>query len=71
MSTATDAYRAARDHLLGLRGQQARAVGEFRWPDVGERFNWAIDWFDAIARGTGGAVARGAAGDEQFPDLLA
>jgi len=21
------------------------------WPDVGEQFNWAIEWFDAIARG--------------------
>src|SRR5690606_22227125 len=27
------------------------AVSEFVWPDFGDRFNWAIDWFDAIARG--------------------
>ena len=47
---ATDAYRASRDQLLALRGQHDRAVTEFRWPDVGERFNWAVDWFDAIAR---------------------
>ena len=33
------------------QGQHDRASAEFRWPDVGERFNWAIDWFDAIARG--------------------
>jgi acetyl-CoA synthetase len=48
--TVTDTYRGARDQLLGLRGQQARAVAEFRWPDLGDRFNWAIDWFDAFAR---------------------
>ena len=32
-------------------GLSTTALREFRWPDVGERFNWAIDWFDAIARG--------------------
>jgi acetyl-CoA synthetase len=46
----TDAYRASRDQLLALRGQHDRAVAEFRWPELGERFNWAVDWFDAIAR---------------------
>jgi acetyl-CoA synthetase len=50
-SDATGAYRAARDQLLNLRGQHERAVAEFRWPEVGERFNWAVDWFDAIAAG--------------------
>jgi acetyl-CoA synthetase len=47
----TRAYRASRDQLLSLRGQHERAVAEFRWPDLGERFNWAADWFDAIAVG--------------------
>jgi acetyl-CoA synthetase len=47
---ATESYRASRDQLLALRGQHDRAVAEFSWPDVGERFNWAVDWFDAIAR---------------------
>ena len=42
--------RAARDQLLGLRTDYATAVAEFRWPDVGERFNWAHDWFDTWAR---------------------
>lgn len=51
MSSVTDRYRAARDELLALRGQHARAAETFRWPDLGERFNWAVDWFDAIARG--------------------
>ncbi len=48
---ATDAYRAARDQLLALRGNHDRAVAEFGWPDLGDRFNWAHDWFDAFARG--------------------
>jgi acetyl-CoA synthetase len=48
--TVTDVYRAARDQLLSLRGEQARAVAEFRWPEVGRRFNWAVDWFDAVGR---------------------
>ena len=50
-STATTAYRAARDQLVSLSGRHDDAMREFRWPDVGERFNWAVDWFDAIARG--------------------
>ncbi len=49
--TATERYRQARDHLLALRGNHEVAVREFVWPDVGERFNWAVDWFDEIARG--------------------
>jgi acetyl-CoA synthetase len=47
---ATESYRAARDQLLDLRGRHADAVGQFRWPDVGDRFNWGVDWFDAVAR---------------------
>src|SRR5690348_7035417 len=50
-TAATTAYRAARDRLLALRGDHDRAVAEFRFPDLGERFNWAHDWFDAMARG--------------------
>ena len=46
-----DAFRAARDGLLDLRGQHARAVEEFRFPDVGDTWNWAVDWFDSFARG--------------------
>lgn len=51
MTRATDAYRASRDQLLDLSGDHERAVAEFTWPDVGPVFNWAIDWFDAIAVG--------------------
>jgi acetyl-CoA synthetase len=47
------AYRAARDQLFSLRGHHERAVAEFQWPEIGDRFNWAHDWFDGIARGNG------------------
>lgn len=50
-SPATQAFRAARDELLALRGRHEEAVASFTWPDVGPEFNWAIDWFDANARG--------------------
>ncbi len=53
-SPATDVYRAARDQLLALRGDHAKAVAEFRWPEFDGPFNWAVDWFDAYARGNDG-----------------
>ena len=46
------AFRAARDELLGLRGQHDRAVETFRWPELGDRFNWGTDWFDSFAAGS-------------------
>ncbi len=48
---ATETYRTARDRLLGLRGRHEEAVASFTWPELPDRFNWAVDWFDAIARG--------------------
>jgi acetyl-CoA synthetase len=51
VSEATEIYRSVRDQLIGLRGQQVLACQTFRWPGFGETFNWAVDWFDAIARG--------------------
>ena len=50
-TTTTEKYRAARDVLQELSQDYGAAVQRFRWPDFGERFNWAVDWFDAIARG--------------------
>src|SRR6476661_5648484 len=50
-SPSTAAYRQARDTLVSLTGSHDEAVRQFAWPDVGEQFNWAIEWFDAIARG--------------------
>lgn len=52
-SPATEAFRAARDQLLGWYGDPDAARERFRWPDVGPRWNWAVDWFDAVARGNG------------------
>ncbi len=50
-TSSTETFRASRDHLFALRGQQLEAVKQFHWPDLGAQFNWAIDWFDAIGRG--------------------
>ena len=48
--TATERFRAARDFLLETRLDYDRAVREFAWPRL-DHFNWALDWFDVIARG--------------------
>ncbi|MCW2515421.1 MAG: acsA 2 [Mycobacterium sp.] len=45
------AYREARDVLLGCYGDHDAAADRFAWPDLGESFNWAVDWFDTVARG--------------------
>jgi acetyl-CoA synthetase len=45
------ALMTARDQLIALRTEYDRAVAEFRWPDVGQRLNFAHDWFDPLARG--------------------
>jgi acetyl-CoA synthetase len=37
--------------LLRHRDDYDAAVAAFRWPDVGDRFNWALDWFDHVAAG--------------------
>ncbi|GAA1500132.1 AMP-binding protein [Streptomyces synnematoformans] len=41
-------FRSARDFLLRQREDYAAARAGFSWPRP-ERFNWALDWFDAIA----------------------
>jgi len=43
-------FLAARDYLLAMRGRYADAYASFRWPAL-ERFNWALDYFDPMARG--------------------
>ena len=45
----TTAFLACRDLLLNARTDYARAVREFRWPAL-QLFNWALDYFDCIAR---------------------
>lgn len=49
-SHSTQAFRAARDFLLQHRDDYATAYAKFQWPML-EKFNWALDWFDAIAAG--------------------
>ncbi|MFQ4147893.1 AMP-binding protein [Arthrobacter sp. LAPM80] len=45
----TEEFRTARDSLLEMRMDNARAQKEFTWPRFTE-FNFALDWVDAIAR---------------------
>ncbi|WP_372410461.1 AMP-binding protein [Streptomyces luteireticuli] len=43
-------FRAARDFLLGHRADYEAACEGFVWPRP-TTFNWALDWFDPLARG--------------------
>ncbi len=47
--TELQRFLAARDFLLAHRTDYAAAVAGFQWPSLA-RFNWALDYFDAIAR---------------------
>ncbi len=49
MHPDTDAFLAARDALRGARSYE-EACAAFRWPDL-TQFNWALDYFDPLARG--------------------
>lgn len=46
-------FRDARDRLVELREDAATAVAAFTWPRF-EHFNFALDWFDAVAAGPRG-----------------
>jgi acetyl-CoA synthetase len=48
-SSPTQAFREARDFLLAQRGRHDAACAGFRWPQL-QHFNWALDWFDVLAR---------------------
>src|SRR5271165_3546658 len=48
-ASPTAAFRAARDLLLSYRDDYESARRKFTWPELDE-FNWALDWFDVIAR---------------------
>ncbi|HYB29513.1 MAG TPA: AMP-binding protein [Solirubrobacteraceae bacterium] len=50
--TATGRLRSARDFLLENREDYDTAYREFRWPAL-QAFNWALDWFDAVASRVG------------------
>ena len=49
MATQTEIFRKARDTLLTHRTDYERAIAAFSWPRL-QQFNWALDWFDVIAR---------------------
>jgi acetyl-CoA synthetase len=43
-------FIAARDFLVRHRTDYATAYRDFAWPKL-DRFNWALDYFDVVARG--------------------
>jgi len=45
---ATRQFRSARDFLVAHREDYETAYRDFSWPSF-DRFNWARDWFDALA----------------------
>jgi hypothetical protein len=47
---SASAFLAARDFLFAHREDYDTAYRDFRWP-VLDRFNWALDYFDAMAQG--------------------
>ena len=49
-STNAAPFVAARDFLLRHREDYATAYRDFQWPKL-DRFNWALDYFDVMARG--------------------
>ncbi len=49
MNPNSRSFLAARDFLLAHRTDHARAVEGFRWPELSQ-FNWALDYFDEMAR---------------------
>src|SRR5271163_4149598 len=62
------AFIEARDFLLAHREDYETAYRDFRWP-VLDRFNWALDYFDPIARGNdrpGLWIVDGAGRDQTF-----
>ena len=50
MNRNSQPFVAARDFLLAHRTDYATAVRDFRWPQL-HQFNWALDYFDAMAEG--------------------
>ncbi|WP_242342834.1 AMP-binding protein [Anaeromyxobacter terrae] len=50
MMSPSRPFLEARDFLLAHRTDYEQAYRNFRWPRL-ERFNWALDYFDEMARG--------------------
>jgi acetyl-CoA synthetase len=55
MQTVHPGFAQARDLLLRHRTDYDRAYAEFRWPAL-DQFNWALDYFDPMARGNSGCA---------------
>ncbi|MGO8962543.1 AMP-binding protein [Mycobacterium sp.] len=75
-TTGRAAYLACRDVLVRHRDDYDAAVAAFRWPEIGDRFNWALDFFDLIAGGNSRTALRiiGADGTDRsysFAELAA
>lgn len=51
ISSNTERYRTARDHLVDVIADYDKAVATFEFPRLDGAFNWATDWFDVIAAG--------------------
>src|SRR5262252_88422 len=56
------AFLRARDVLLKHRDDPLAAYREFAWPSL-DRFNWALDYFDMLARGYQGTALQVVADD--------
>jgi acetyl-CoA synthetase len=54
---ATRRFLEARDRLLSRREDPEAACRSFRWPAF-EHFNWALDYFDVVARDNARAALR-------------
>jgi acetyl-CoA synthetase len=48
-TSSIQAFRDAREFLLRHLDDYDTAYREFQWPELDE-FNWALDWFDSLAR---------------------
>jgi acetyl-CoA synthetase len=68
-ASGTGALRAARDLLLAHRTEYTSAAAHFAWPALDE-FNWALDWFDAIAAEHPERVALRVVGDDGSDEAL-
>jgi acetyl-CoA synthetase len=55
MAMSAGEFKSARDFLIACGDDYCLAKTKFGWPKL-ERFNWALDWFDAeLASGASGA----------------
>jgi acetyl-CoA synthetase len=50
LTKSGEAFLQARDFAIRHRTDYDTAVRDFRWPEL-EHFNWALDYFDAVAAG--------------------